>query len=102
MLMAFGIVVIVVAMFHLFTVTWATSNAHLRAREALLHGDAYLSGETKNDYVEAGSTPFDPDTRQYNKARTDAAIMFNARAWDTTRDDLIGSDAIQVRIEMTN
>lgn len=101
-MMAFGIVVIVVSMFHLFSVTWATSNAHIRAREALFHGDAYLSGDVRNDYVEAGTIPFDPATRQYDKARTGGAIQFDARAWDTTRDDLIGSDDIQVRIEMAN
>ena len=101
-MMAFGIIVIVVSMFHLFTVTWASSNAHLRAREALLHGDAYLTGEAKNDYVEAGNIPFDPDVRQYNKARTGESISFDARAWDTTRDDLIGPDDIEVRIRMTD
>ena len=102
-MMAFGIVVIVVSMFHLFTVTWASSNAHLRAREALFHGDAYLTGDVRSNYAEAGANiPFDPDARQYLKATTGTSIQFDARAWDTTRDDLIGSDDIEVTMQMRN
>ena len=40
--MAFTIAVILVSMFHLFTVTWATQNAHIRAREAVLHDTTNL------------------------------------------------------------
>lgn len=100
-MMAFGIMVVLVSMFHLFTVTWATSNAHIRAREMMFHSTAYLQGD-KASYAESVNSPFNPDQRQYQKARPDATIEFSGRAWDTTRDDLIGSDSIEVTLEMVN
>ena len=100
-MMAFGIAVVLVSMFHLFTVTWATSNAHLRAREMMFHNTAYLEG-AKADYAEAVNSPFNPDQRQYEKAEPGATIQFSGRAWDTTRDDLIGPDSIDVTVEMVN
>lgn len=36
------LMVVVVAMYQLWSVAWASQNAHLRAREYVLHGDTYL------------------------------------------------------------
>lgn len=36
------VVLVFVAMYQLWSLTWAAQNAHLRAREALLHGTTYL------------------------------------------------------------
>ena len=92
-MMAFVVVMLLVAMVHLFTVTWATQNAHLRAREALMHGDVYLTGVAP-DYVEVTQTPFQSDN--YQRAEPDEPINFSARAWDATRADIIGSQSIEV------
>ncbi|MCB9796205.1 MAG: hypothetical protein H6741_26210 [Alphaproteobacteria bacterium] len=98
MMMAFLVTVVLVAMYHLFTVTWASQNAHLRAREMILHGDAYLSG-VRTNYVEQRSTylPFDtdPGVLNYKLAAPGGSLNFRTRAWDTTRDDLIGSQSIE-------
>ncbi|MCP4804085.1 MAG: hypothetical protein GY913_04180 [Proteobacteria bacterium] len=99
--MAFGIAVVLVSLFHLFTVTWSSANAHIRAREMLFHSTAYLDGPRAN-YAESSSSPFNPDQRQYEKAEPGASIEFSGRAWDTTRDDLIGPDDISVTMEMVN
>jgi hypothetical protein len=100
MMLTFGIAVVLVAMFHLFTVTWASGQAHIRARESLFHSTAYLEAP-RSEYTSVSSSPFDPDARQYNKAMPDEPISFSAEAWDTTRDDLIGSQSIDVLIQMT-
>lgn len=100
MMMAFGIAVVLVAMFHLFTVTWASTQAHIRARESLFHSTAYLDSPRSN-YTAVGTSPFDPEAMQYQRAVPDQPISFSAEAWDTTRDDLIGSQSIEVTIELT-
>ncbi len=101
MMLSFGIAVVLVAMFHLFTVTWASGQAHIRARESLFHGTAYLDAP-RSEYTSVGASPFDPEARQYQKAAIDEPISFSAEAWDTTRDDLIGSQSIEVTIQMTD
>lgn len=100
MMMAWIIAVILVSMYHLFTVTWATSNAHMRAREAALHGDAYLSG-VRTTYTRSVRSPFLPSVGNYRKAEPGTSINFQGLAWDTTRDDLIGSQAVSVSVSIS-
>lgn len=50
------VVLVIVAAYYLWSIAWGSQNAHLRAREYVLHGDAYL-GSRGND--ESGSSPFD-------------------------------------------
>ncbi len=62
------VVVVIVAMLQLWSVTFATTNAHLRAREAALHGTEYLDGRgsdvsdrapfSGNNYTKASSRYF--------------------------------------------
>lgn len=96
-MLAFLLTVVLVSMYHLFTVTWASQNAHMRAREAVLHGDAYLTG-ARTSYVSHSRVPFDSSSSVQNYRRADpgTTINFQATAWDTTRDDLIGSQDIEV------
>ncbi|MDP2312795.1 MAG: hypothetical protein Q8P41_07810 [Pseudomonadota bacterium] len=49
------LVLVVIAMYYLWSIAWASQNAHLRAREYALHGDTYLGGRGNN---ESGSAPF--------------------------------------------
>jgi hypothetical protein len=49
------LVLVVVAMYYLWSIAWASENAHLRAREYALHGDTYLSGRGNG---ESGNAPF--------------------------------------------
>ena len=43
------VILVLVAMVQLWSLTWATQNAHLRAREAVLHGSGtYLSGARRD------------------------------------------------------
>ncbi|MCB9761937.1 MAG: hypothetical protein H6739_19085 [Alphaproteobacteria bacterium] len=99
-MMAFLVAVVLVSMYHLFTLTWASQNAHMRAREAVLHDDAYLSG-VRTRYVAADRTPFDPSVRNYRRADPDRTMSFSAEAWDDSRDDLIGSQHVEVQAVIT-
>ena len=98
--MAFTIAVILVAMFHLFTVTWATQNAHIRAREAVFHDSAYLSG-TRLSYTTPQASPWSDADNNYQIADPNSVIFWTAQAHDTTRDDLIGPQNVQVSWTIT-
>ena len=106
MLLAFMVTVILVSMFHLFTVTWANQNAHMRAREALLHDTTYLSqvGDGRASFASGGSglwggSNYNVATHGYPAARV--PIDYRASANDTTPDDIIGSQTIQVATAIT-
>ncbi len=98
--MAFTIAVVLVAMFHLFTVTWASQNAHIRAREALLHDTTNLSG-TRLSYTDPSSSPWSTADNNYQIAAPNQPIFWSAGAHDTTRDDLIGPQDVQVTLVIT-
>lgn len=97
--MAWIIAILLVSMYHLFTVTWASANAHMRARESALHGDAYLRG-ARTGYTRTVRSPFLPSVGNYRKAEPGMTINFQGLAWDTTRDDLIGSESLQVSVSI--
>ncbi len=80
MMLAFMVAVIVVATFHLWKVTWASQNAHIRAREAVLHGTTYMSGP-KAAATSGGGQIFDGSN--YRKAEWGQPISFAASADDT-------------------
>ncbi len=79
-MLAFMVAVIVVATFHLWKVTWASQNAHIRAREAVLHGTTYMSGP-KAGATSGGGQIFDGNN--YRKAEWGQSINFTASADDT-------------------
>lgn len=101
MVLSFGIMVVLVAMFHLFMVTWASGQAHMRAREALLHGDSYQTG-TRRNYVESGNIPFNTSSSYPRKAVPGTSMEFTARAWDETLEDSFGSQTFQVEAVITS
>jgi hypothetical protein len=111
MLLATMICTMLVGMLHLFQVTWATQNAHIRAREAVMHGTTYLEHHpprADSDYVSVGSTPWDGDN--YKKAGyagsipggVDTTYTFTATATDATRNDSFGQQQIEVTATITN
>jgi hypothetical protein len=98
MMLAFMVMVILMCMFHLFTVTWASQNAHIRAREALLHGHTYMQGD-RVSYSQANNELFDGNN--YTKADRNGTIDFTAGASDQTRDDFIGAKDINITATIT-
>lgn len=98
MLLAAMVCVILVGMVHLFTVTWATQNAHIRAREAALHGAAYTEGiRADAEYTQPGNSPFDEEEYNYKTAESDLTpVTFSATASDTSRDDSFDANSIEV------
>lgn len=100
MIMAFTIAVILVSMFHLFTVTWATQNAHIRAREAVLHDTTNLDAG-RLGYTTPQSSPWSNADNNYEIADPSNVIFWTAGANDTTRDDLIGPQDVRVTWTIT-
>jgi hypothetical protein len=116
MLLATMICTMLIGMLHLFQVTWATQNAHIRAREAVMHGTTYLENyapRDDSDYVKVVSTPW--DGQNYKKAGytdegqpgsfpggVDTPYKFTAQATDATRDDSFGQQKIKVTATITN
>ena len=70
------LVLVLVAMYQLWSIAWGSENAHLRAREYVLHGDAYL-GDRGSDV--SGNAPFSGG--YYSKA-TSTDFHFEATAED--------------------
>jgi hypothetical protein len=99
MLLVAMVCVVLMGMVHLFTVTWASQNAHIRAREAVLHGAAYTAGVRADaEYTQPDSSPFDEVELNYATAEsTLAPVTFSATASDTSRDDSFGANAIEVK-----
>jgi len=111
MLLTFMVIVILSAMVHLFTVTWASVQAHARAREAVLHETYYLEmngrrGEADFTQV-AGDPVFSRDELTYKVAAfqgddfgdiagtaSDEPFTFDATASDTSRDDVFGANPV--------
>jgi len=110
MMLVAMVVTILMGMIHLFQVTWATQNSHIRAREALLHGDHYLQDYAPRDArIQVARTPFEVSSdgaANYDKASVpdssgepqgaSASYEFSATASDSTRDDSFGSQTVDV------
>jgi len=104
MLLAFLVMLILMSLVHLFTVTWASENAHIRAREGVMHGTGYLVGDRADvAYTTVISAPFDSMTGNYTALCQDyvcpiTPYRFSAIATDTTPShDLFGSQSITVQ-----
>lgn len=92
MLMMPLIALVIVAMYYLWSIAWASQNAHLRAREYALHGDSYLGGRGNN---ETGSSPFDGS----NYKRADStSFRFTGRSSDTTIPG-VGARGLDIEVE---
>jgi hypothetical protein len=103
MLLAFLVMMILMSLVHLFTVTWASENAHIRAREGVMHGTSFLVGDRADiAYTSVSSSPFDSMTENYSALCNDYSCpitpyRFTATASDTTPDGFFGSQAISVQ-----
>ena len=111
MLLTFMVMIILSAMVHLFSVTWASVHAHARAREAVLHETYYLEMNGRRgdpDFTQVSGDPvFSRDELTYKVAAfqgddfgdiagtaTDEPFTFDASATDTSRDDAFGANQI--------
>lgn len=117
MLLVTIVVTVLMGMVHLFQVTWAAQNSHIRAREAVLHDTHYLSlYSPRATRVTVSDTPseltFGGDVN-YEKAGVDGANQnipvgvrgnyeFSATASDKTRDDSFGSQEVIVTASILN
>ena len=106
-MLAAMIVTVLVGMMHLFQVTWAAQNSHIRAREAVLHDLHYLGNHGPRDGgVTVSGTPSVQGNAgiNYDKANVESGIPtgasgtydFRATATDSTRDDSFGRQQIEV------
>ena len=110
MLLTFMVMVVLLGVVHLFSLTWASQNAHIRAREAAFHGDAFLTGaKADSQFTQPGSAPFDSNLPhaggQGNYTVAEDSItpfQFSATATDESRDDLFGSQQIEVTATITS
>ena len=68
----------IMSLYYLWSITWASENAHLRAREFVLHGDTYL--QDRGDDC-SGSYPFDGSKGNYARADS-TSFSFEAKAED--------------------
>ena len=103
MLLTFTIMFVLLGLVHLFSVTWAGQNAHIRAREAAFHGDAFL--DVSNGYTEPSTAPFSQSLAGPGGNYTIATgyfemYEFSAEANDASRDDYFGSQEIEVRAQI--
>ena len=83
---------VIVALYYLWSIAFASQNVHLRAREYALHGDTYLGGRG-ND--ESGSYPFSGNN--YTKA-TSTSFEFSGTSSDRS---IAGVSSRGVDIEAT-
>ncbi len=107
------VMIILSAMVHLFSVTWASTQAHVRAREAVLHEIYYLENNGRrgdSDFTQVQGDPvFSRDVVTYKIAAfqgddfgdlagvaSDEPFTFVATATDTSRDDVFGANTITV------
>lgn len=81
----------IMSMYYLWSITWASQNAHMRAREYVLHGDTYLQ-ERGSDAD--GSNPF--DGTNYKKADS-TDFSFEAKARDESLPVFGSSESIEVK-----
>ena len=90
-------VLVLVAMYYLWSIAWASQNAHLRAREYALHGDAFLGSHGNG---ESGSYPFDGGN--YTKADS-TSFSFSGRSEDKSLPGVAAAGhAIQVEAVITS
>lgn len=68
-----------VCMYYLWSICWASENSHLFAREAVLHGDTYLSQNKRSSAATPSSGLFSGNN--YEKAES-TSFSFSATADD--------------------
>jgi hypothetical protein len=108
MLLTFMVMVVLLGVVHMFSLTWGSQNAHIRAREAVFHGTAYQSGRGADSaFTQPGSSPFStslPGPGGNYTVAEDSIVPFNfsATASDQARDDLFGGQAISVTAQITS
>lgn len=90
------IAMVIMSMYYLWSMTWASQNAHLRAREFVLHGDTYLQDRGSDA---TGSNPFDGS----NYKRADSTTFsFESKASDESLSVFGSSETIEVKAVITS
>jgi hypothetical protein len=108
MLLSFMVMVVLLGVVHMFTLTWGSQNAHIRAREAAFHGSAFQSGRgAESAFTQPGSSPFStslPGPGGNYTVAEDSIVPFNfsATASDQSRNDLFGAQNISVSAQITS
>lgn len=87
---------VIVALYQLWSVAWAAQNAHLRAREQVLHGDTYLGGRPGDV---GGNAPFAGNN--YKKAER-TTFRFQSTADDETLPGVSGGKRIRAKAVITS
>ncbi len=73
------VMMIFIAMYYLFTITFAAQNTHLRAREYVLHQDTYLGGRVQDT---SGSAPWNGSDYEIAPAAEQPSFNFSASSRD--------------------
>jgi hypothetical protein len=87
------IMMVFMAMYYLWSITFASANCHMRAREYALHGDTYLGGRA---HGASGSSAL--DRRDYRKAeRGLQSFEFSGTSRDTSIDG-VGNSGVDISV----
>ncbi len=87
------LMMVFMAMYYLWSITFAAANCHMRAREYALHGDEYLGGRA---HGESGSAAL--QSGDYQKAeRGLTSFEFSGSSSDTSIDG-VGTSGIGLQV----
>ena len=90
------IMMIFIAMYQLFTITFAAQNAHLRAREYALHEGSYLGGRLQDTEGNNVNVVWNSTMRNYERADPNASLNVST----TSRDQsIVGVSSSGISIE---
>mgnify|MGYP001346462923 CR=1 FL=1 len=105
MLLVFLVMLVLLGLVHFFSLTWGSQNAHLRAREAAFHGDAFLQGtRAGSQFTQPGTAPFSTSLAgpggNYTVAPSEVLpFVFSAGASDEPRDDMFRQSGQTIRVD---
>ena len=87
------VMMVFIAMYYLWSITFAAANCHMRAREYAFHGDTYLGGRA---HGESGSSALDGS--DYKKAeRGITSFEFRGESSDTSIDG-VGTSGLDISV----
>jgi hypothetical protein len=87
------VMMVFIAMYYLWSITFAAANCHMRAREYALHGDTYLQGRSHGT---SGSSAL--SGRDYQKAeRGLQSFEFSGTSSDTSIDG-VGTTGVNLSV----
>jgi hypothetical protein len=93
MLLVPVVMMVFIAMYYLWSITFAAANCHMRAREYAFHGDTYLGGRA---HGESGSSALQGS--DYKKAeRGITSFEFSGSSSDTSIDG-VGTSGVNLQV----